>query len=110
LFAFVIAVFACVLLSGIFAALSLGRSGRVYEVCLHSKINPNNAPAESLVRLPGIGIVRAGAIIAYRVNFIEKQGQGQAFETIDDLQKVRGIGAKTVQNISKWLKFEKEGR
>jgi len=44
--------------------------------------------------------------MAYRKGFSEKNGNCQAFETTDDLQKVKGIGPKTVENISKWLKFE----
>jgi len=42
----------------------------------------------------------------YRKHFSEKNGNCRAFETTDDLQKVKGIGPKTVKTISKWLKFE----
>ena len=81
---------------------SFGRS----KIELEDRINPNNAPVESLVRLPGLGIGRAGAIVAYRENFNSKDGEGPAFRNFDDLQKVSGIGPKTAQNISEWLKFE----
>jgi len=73
---------------------------------LESQINPNVAPTASLVRLPGIGIGRAGAIVAYREEFSKKDANNPAFRNCDDLQKVKGIGPKTVENISKWLKFE----
>jgi len=89
-----------------FAASSLLGLGQAYEICLDEKINPNDAPLGSLVRLPGIGIGKAGAIVAYRENFSEKNGSRPVFETVDDLQKVSGIGSKTVENISGWLKFE----
>ena len=104
-FAFVISVCAA-------ACFSLGfvsefvRSGQACEVELESRINPNDAPIASLVRLPGIGVSRAGAIVAYRENFGGKNGGNPAFRSSNDLQKVKGIGPKTVQNISEWLKFE----
>ena len=69
------------------------------------KINPNNAPAASLSRLPGVGMVRAQAILSYRREAIPT-GDRQAFESYRDLEKVRGIGPKTAQKISEWLKFE----
>lgn len=76
------------------------------KIELDSRINPNDAPIESLVRLPGLGISRAGAIVEYRNSFNEKDGKNQAFQNPDDLQKITGIGPKTVQNLSEWIKFE----
>ena len=73
---------------------------------LESRINPNIAPVESLVRLPGLGIKRAGAIVTYRESFKRANGTGAAFECGDDLQKISGIGPKTVQEMSDWLEFE----
>ena len=72
---------------------------------LDGRINPNEAPVSSLVRLPGIGVSRAEAIVTYRENFRE-EGQRKAFQDSDDLQNVKGIGPVTVQNTGKWLKFE----
>lgn len=105
-FAFVISVCGCVLLSFGFSASSFVavRQGGVIE--LDEKINPNEAQIASLVRLPGIGISRAEAIVAYRKNFSNRESNKAAFRNSDDLQKVKGIGTKTVQNISQWLKFE----
>lgn len=104
-FAFVISVCGCALLSIGFAASSLVAVRQSSEIELDEKINPNDAPVASLVRLPGIGVGRAEAIVAYRENF-SKEGQSKAFQNSDDLQKVKGIGPKTVENISEWLKFE----
>ncbi len=104
-FAFVIAVSVAVCFSIGFAVSSLLELGQSYEIGLDEKINPNDAPLASLVRLPGIGVSRAEAIVAYRENF-SKEGQSKAFQNSDDLQKVKGIGPKTVENISEWLKFE----
>ncbi|MHC4126123.1 MAG: ComEA family DNA-binding protein [Planctomycetota bacterium] len=105
-FAFVIAVAVCVLFSICFTASSFAGLEKSQEVSLESRINPNNAPAASLVRLPGVGVSRAGAIVAYRDDFIEQGKGNNAFQNCGDLQKVKGIGPKTSQNICEWLKFE----
>lgn len=47
-------------------------------------VNINTADAKELMTLPGIGKVRAAAIIEYR----QKEGN---FETIEDIMKVKGI-------------------
>jgi competence ComEA-like helix-hairpin-helix protein len=108
-FAFVIAASVAVCFSTGFVVSSLvefeSASGGC-EIQLDEKINPNDASVASLVRLPGIGITRANAIVAYRDDFHKKDGNRPAFRNGDDLQKVKGIGPKTVQNISQWLKFE----
>ena len=105
-FAFCLAVFAAVCLCICFVLSSPGESRQWSGIELDSRINPNDASMGSLVRLPGIGISRAGAIVAYREILAEKAGGGAAFRNCDDLQKVKGIGPKTVQNIGQWLKFE----
>ena len=101
-FAFVISVCMAVCLSCIFilyhTKLESFASKNKFE--LESRINPNNASAASLVRLPDIGMLRAGAIVAYRQKFRESNGENRVFKDIDDLQNVRGIGPKTVQYIS----------
>jgi len=104
-FAFVISVCAAVCFSLGFVS-EFVRSGQSCEVELESRINPNNAPIASLVRLPGIGVSRAGAIVAYRENFGGKDGGNPAFRSCNDLQKVKGIGPKTAQDISQWLTFK----
>lgn len=104
-FAFVISVCVAVCFSLGFVSEFVG-TGQTCEIELESRINPNDASIASLVRLPGLGVGRAGAIVAYRESFSGKDGGSPAFRNCNDLQKVRGIGPKTVQNISEWLKFE----
>jgi competence ComEA-like helix-hairpin-helix protein len=105
-FAFVISVCMCVGLSAVIMARSLAGLGRPCQIQLDEKINPNIAPSVSLLRLQGVGSSRAEAIVTYRENFVEKGRKGPAFQDVNDLQKVRGIGPRTAQNISQWLKFE----
>ncbi|MBC1501119.1 ComEA family DNA-binding protein [Listeria weihenstephanensis] len=64
-----------------------------------SKININTADATALQTIPGIGAVKAQAIIDHR----EKEG---LFTTIADLAKVSGIGAKTVERLSEHITVE----
>lgn len=104
-FAFVISICLAVCCSFGFT-LNLEKDLGCYDIELENRINPNDAPIESLVRLPGLGTGRAGAIVAYRENFNENDAGSPAFQNCDDLLKVKGIGPKTVQNISGLLKFD----
>lgn len=55
-------------------------------------ININEADAEELTALYGIGEKLSERIVEYR----EKNGQ---FEVIEDIMKVSGIGSKKIENI-----------
>jgi competence ComEA-like helix-hairpin-helix protein len=55
----------------------------------------NEAAAESLSVLPGIGPVRAAAIVAAR--------KRHRFESLDDLRRVHGIGPRTVAGLVGWV-------
>jgi comEA protein len=63
-----------------------------------AKLNPNIAAAGELAELPSIGPKKAQAIIDYRAGT-------SAFENADDLEKVKGIGKKTIEKIKPWLEF-----
>jgi competence protein ComEA len=57
--------------------------------------NINNADAAQLGLLPGVGPVRAQAIIAHR--------QKAPFRTVDELVKVKGIGRKTFARLRPYV-------
>ena len=57
-----------------------------------AKVNINTAGAEELATLPGVGTVKAEAIITYR------KANGK-FKNINDLKEVKGIGDKMVEKI-----------
>ena len=104
--AFIIAAAFAVCLCICFAFSSLRDSGKSCETGLEFRINPNDAPQASLVRLPGIGAGRAAAIVAYREKFGRENGGETLFQSCGDLQKVKGIGPKTAANLCEWLKFK----
>lgn len=55
-------------------------------------VNINQADAKQLTALPGIGAVKAKAIVDYRQ-------QHGPFKNVEDLIKVDGIGAQTVKGL-----------
>jgi competence ComEA-like helix-hairpin-helix protein len=109
-FAYVSAATACLFICVYFVTGHVSGSLQSDKIELEQKINPNEAPVGSLVRLPGIGIARASAVVAYREDFSETSGGGPAFKNVDDLQKIKGIGPKTAASISRWLTFEQHGQ
>lgn len=66
------------------------------------RMNPNTATTPALMRLPGIGRVRAMDIVKARAE--------QAFDNPAELERIRGIGPKTVEKIEPYLIFEDRGQ
>lgn len=66
-------------------------------------VDINKADAATIAKeLQGVGLSRAQAIVAYR----EKNG---SFKTVDDLRKVKGIGAKTLELNRANIRIEGSG-
>ncbi|MHC4130940.1 MAG: ComEA family DNA-binding protein [Planctomycetota bacterium] len=105
-FALVIASVLALLLCTLFLFSNFTKSVLSHQIVLENKIDPNYAPVSSLSRLPGIGIGRANAIIAYRKKLKKISPHTLPFIEAGDLQKIKGIGPKTVGNIRPFLKFQ----
>lgn len=63
------------------------------------KININTASKEELMLLDGIGDVMAERILAYRA-------EHGAFESIEQLQEIKGIGEKTYADLQAYVTIE----
>lgn len=71
---------------------SFGSANFRRNIAATGVININRATAKELDKLPGIGPVIAGRIVEYRkINGF--------FQSIDDLKKVQGIGASTLEKF-----------
>lgn len=62
------------------------------SVCALAAVNINTAQQAELETLKGIGPAKAKAIVDYR-------GKNGPFKTVDDLEKVSGIGRATLDKI-----------
>jgi competence ComEA-like helix-hairpin-helix protein len=98
---------------GICLTLSLGFAGGMLERAedspvsdLGERINPNEAPAASLMRLPQIGAARARAIVAHRDRAGTERGRTLVFKKADDLRQIKGIGPAIVEGVRPWLRFD----
>lgn len=100
----VTAVAIAVLLSGISLFGMLCDNSKTSPKDIEVRINPNDAPVGSLVRLNNIGVGKATAIIAYRESI--SGNKEKVFCSPQDLEKVKGIGPKTVAGNIELLKFE----
>ena len=83
---------AALLLAGGHATAAPGAAGGgAAAVESAGKVDVNTANAEELASLPGIGASKAAAIIAER--------EKKLFVSVEDLERVRGIGARTVEDL-----------
>jgi comEA protein len=60
------------------------------------RLDLNRASAGELMALPGIGEVRALAIVTWR-------DENGPFSSVDDLERVRGIGPATVERLRPYV-------
>lgn len=65
------------------------------------KLDLNTATQEELDALPGIGPVKAEAILQYR----EESGP---FRTVEEIMEVKGIGEKTLEQLRPYITVEGE--
>jgi competence protein ComEA len=103
--------FAAVIFAFIFCicfSFGISKNSSAGAINLEYRINPNQASAASLMRLPGIGISKANAIVQYRRQFQQNNLDNLAFQNCSDLDKIKGIGPATLSNICEYLKFGRE--
>lgn len=62
-------------------------------------VNINTATTEELVSVPGIGPTRAAQVVA-----------GRPYATVDDLDKIAGIGGKTLESLRPFVTVEGDTR
>ena len=72
---------------------------------LADRIDPNTADWQTLAALPTIGEKRAKEIVAYRDEFAARHPGRQAFERVEDLQRVKGIGPAMTSSLRPYLTF-----
>lgn len=105
-YAFVICIITALFISAAMALSHINAKRQLCGIELNEKVNPNSAPAASMARLPGIGVAKALAIENYRRSSAADSAEGAAFKDAKSLQRVKGIGPKTVMELGPWLTFE----
>lgn len=79
-----------------FSADNIEYDGKKKELPAPSSININKANAETLTKLPGIGLKTAEKIVALR----DSKG---GFKNLEELMEVKGIGTQKFSAIKKYL-------
>jgi competence protein ComEA len=95
--------FAGLILNLCFAFTLLQYRGQTTFAQIDGKLNPNTASVYELAELPSLGPAKANAITEYRQGFCGQKEK--AFKSSGDLEKVKGIGAKTAEKIKQWMDF-----
>ena len=72
---------------------------------LATRIDPNTADWPAWVALPLIGEKRAKEIVAFRETWVAEHPGELAFEKLEDLMRVKGIGKETIKTLSPFLEF-----
>lgn len=87
---------ACISSLVLLTALAAAPTFAVEQAVLDGVVNINTASAEQLQLLPGVGEVRARAILS------ERKGRG-GFKSIDDLLAVKGVGDSLLKRMRPYV-------
>ena len=83
------------------AALTDHHKAQVASLAL-APVNANTSTREHLAVVPGLSVKQVDALIKSR-------SEGAVYRSLDDLQSVPGLGAKTIKSISPFIKFDRGG-
>lgn len=72
---------------------------------LLDQLDPNTATAADLSALPNLGPAMARKIVEDREHFQKDHPNQLAYEKIEDLQRIKGIGPATLENLRPYLRF-----
>jgi competence protein ComEA len=72
---------------------------------LQDKLDPNTASAADLAALPNVGPAMARRIVEEREEFAKAHPGEAAYKRLEDLERVKGIGAATLENLKPYLTF-----
>lgn len=75
------------------------------EAELADRIDPNTADVPTLASLPGLGMKRAGDIVAFRESFVRQNPGRPAFTRPQDLLRIDGIGYAMMTQLTPYLAF-----
>ncbi|MCF6191763.1 MAG: helix-hairpin-helix domain-containing protein [Candidatus Hydrothermae bacterium] len=67
------------------------------------RLDPSTAPYESLLLLPGVGPTLARRIL-------EDRARHGPYRQLKDLQRVRGIGPRTLERLRPYLDLQQKNR
>jgi competence ComEA-like helix-hairpin-helix protein len=104
--AMLVAVAVSFVFAGVFCACLYKDHDTGQSLVLESTININAEPIGSIERLSAIGPARAQAIVAYRQEHSDPKAGRPAFRNAADLVQIKGIGAKTVEKLKQYVRFE----
>ncbi|GAA5169448.1 MULTISPECIES: ComEA family DNA-binding protein [Halomonadaceae] len=86
------------LLKAVLISLAIAMASSSVAAQETTQINVNTADEVTLAQLPGIGEVKARAIVMDRKN-------NGSYQTADDLARVDGIGEGTIDNLREQITF-----
>ena len=72
---------------------------------LLDRIDPNTADVATLAALPTLGEKRAKLIVDFRESRRANKSNAVVFERLEDLLRIRGIGAATIDQLRPFLTF-----
>jgi len=74
---------------------------------VNSQLDLNTADAASLCAIPRLGVAKAQAIVDYRQQFVAAHPGERAFERMDELYGIKGIGPSTMEIVRQYTFISK---